>query len=244
MRPKASQQNLHIAGAFANAITVWSDDSKINHESVAHVVKCKGSTSIFSALKVCIPEIVRFSDDSRNFMKEAVSEIELNKFLTRSGYISSRYRNRVKGTRDKWAQGFHRWKYIRWIDPRNPKELRQLRTQLAEITSRFPHSYSIQESELIEFISNLQSINECQPLPPADANRALPAADTNRDDNPRQWEQDRSDFSPHIGANNRSQSPLSAVLQRPGPAIPGVPGAPRRRRIEAIPSTRFVTHRR
>ncbi len=159
MRPKASQKHLQIAAAFANAVTVRSDDSKSNQEIFPHLL-CKGPKSIFSALKVCIPDIVRQSGHCTNVLNDAVSEIELNKFLSRCGYVSIRHRNRVRGTKDKWTKGFHRWRFLRWLDPRNPVELKQLQAQIAEIPSRYPGSYSIHESELVQFISNLQSIDE------------------------------------------------------------------------------------
>ncbi len=160
MRPKASQRHLQIAAAFADAITVRSDETKCIHEKFPCVVKCKGPTSIFSALKVCIPDIVRLSDECSFALKDTVSEIELNKFLARSGYISSRYRNRIRGTKDKWTKGFQRWRFLRWLDPRNPEDLRQLQTQIADIPNRFPGSYHISESKLVQFITNLQFIDE------------------------------------------------------------------------------------
>ncbi len=219
MRPKASQQHLQIAAAFANAVTVCCDESKINHDFFPHVVKCKGPTSIFAALKVCIPDIVRLSDEySEYILKDAVSEIELNKFLARSGYLSSRYRNRIRGAKDKWTKGFQRWKFLRWLDPRNPEELRQLSTQIAEIKKRFPGPYSIHDSELVNFISNLQSIH--------DEDRSRPAGDTCM------LELEFDDES------NTSDLQLAAF------GAPDGPSTPHRWRVEAIPPMHFITHRR
>jgi hypothetical protein len=162
MRPKASELHLNIAAAFAKAVTLTlNDDSKLNSPNV----KCKGPTSIFSALKVCIPEIVRLPNSDCILHNTAVSEIELNKFLSRSGFVSSRCRNRVKGTTDKWTKGFQRWKSIRWLDPRSPEELSQLQTKLAEISDLSNAAYSIHESQLIHFISNLHFIEGDCPQP-------------------------------------------------------------------------------
>ncbi len=174
MRPKASPLNLHIAAAFASAVTVHRGEDSKPIEKFLPVVKCKGPMSIFSALKVCIPDIVRLPDESESVLKGAVSEIELNKFLARSGYVSSRLRNRIKGTTDKWTKGFQRWKSIRWVDPRNPDELTQLRTKLAEIQALFPGPYSIYESQLLHFILNLQSVDDdCSSVPMYDTSMEL-----------------------------------------------------------------------
>ena len=184
-------------------------------------MKCKGPTSIFAALKVCIPDIVRLSDEfsfSGYILKDAVSEIELNKFLSRSGYLSSRYRNRIRGTKDKWTKGFQRWKFLRWLDPRNPEELRQLSTQIGEIRKRFPGSYTIHDSELVNFISNLQSIH--------DEDQSLPAGDTSMLE--MQFDDD----------SNTSDLQLAAF------GAPCGPSAPHQWHVEAIPPVHFITHRR
>jgi hypothetical protein len=160
MRPKASQLHLRIAAEFANAVTMRTEESKLSQDFFPYIVRCKGPTSIFSALKVCIPDIVRLSDDSSYILKDAVSEIELNKFLARSGYTSTRHRNRVRGTKDKWTKGFQRWRFRRWLDPRNPDELRQLHICIAEINNLFPGSHSIHETELVHFMLNLQWIRD------------------------------------------------------------------------------------
>jgi hypothetical protein len=252
MRPKASQLHLHIAAAFANAITVRNDDTKINLENNIHAVKCRGPTSIFSALNICIPDIVRQSVDGNILLKGAVSEIELNKFLSRSGYISSRLRNRIKGTKDKWTKGFQRWKFLRWLDPRNPEELRHLRTQLAEIPIRFPGSYFIHESRLIDFISNLWDVHDEPPSLPAGHTNILDAfvdgehgnsiIDNDKEDNQLEWDRSPSAFSPPVdGAEDLPPSPQGDGLQL---AARGGSGELWRWRMDAIPFSRIITHHR
>jgi hypothetical protein len=247
MRPKASPQHLQIAAAFANAVTIRSSEPKLNNEVFPFVVKCKGPTSVFSALKVCIPDIVRSSNDYSYTIKDAVSEIELNKFLVRSGYVSLRHRSRVKGTKDKWTKGFQRWRFLRWLDPRNPEELSQLKENIAEIPNRFPGSYSIHETELVHFILNLESIDdEIQFLCVGD--NSMLGIEFDREENIAteydRWHRDQSspEFPPRMGgADDPSRSPRFADLQL---AAPGTLVAPRRWHVDAIPFTRFATHHR
>jgi hypothetical protein len=241
MRPKASQQNLQIAAAFANAVTIQDCDTK--HFNTLALVNCKGSCSIFAALSVCIPDIVRWPEKHDLFGTAGVSEIELNKFLARSGYTSVRHRNRIKGTNDKWTKGFQRWKNRRWADARNFEELRQLWAQLAEIPIRFSVSYSINKSELEIFLLNLLHY-------PGACDRGLePEGEPDVDDCP--WRQGGSLSMAPFACSADGSSPWPIQPAHPPGAFQlaeqgrgGGATAPRYWRVEPIPLLHFATHHR
>jgi hypothetical protein len=149
MRPKASLGNLQLAAAFADSLSVLSEDSRVN----AAAIRCRGPTSYFAALKVGIPEIVRAHDGGGQ--KGAISEMEFNKFLASLGYVSFRYRHRIRGTKDKWSRGVQLWKHFRWLDPGIPDELDLIKSQLSQLKTRFPGTYSIEENEIISFLASI-----------------------------------------------------------------------------------------
>ena len=153
MRPKASQDFLQIAALFAESVTVQEDrfDWRVNS------ISCKGPRSIFAALNICIPEIVRKVSDAavHSAPKGAVSEIEFNKHLIRSGFESFRYRHRIKGFNDKWSKGLLIWKHIRWLDPRVTEELSLLHFRLDYLESKFHGVFSIKPRRRMDLISFL-----------------------------------------------------------------------------------------
>jgi hypothetical protein len=115
-------------------------------------VDCKGPNSVFSAILSCMPMIARTNDCSRS--RGAFSEIELCKYLTKSGYTPYRVRSRVKGTTDKWTKGINRWKGRRWIDPRSPGDLDHLRSRLDTLRLLCTSSPNF-DRKILCFISNL-----------------------------------------------------------------------------------------
>ena len=145
---KGSFECLTFGLEFANAITIVIDETEQRN---FRPVDCKGTNSVFSALSISIPSVVRTSDCTRN--KGAISEIELFKFLVKSGYIPHRLRSRVKGTTDKWTKGINRWKCRRWVDTRKPDDMDHLRTKLEALRLFCSPTYSICERSLLEFLS-------------------------------------------------------------------------------------------
>jgi hypothetical protein len=154
VRPKPSLENLQISGAFAEAITVKLDTrSTINYVKV----ECRGSNSIFAAIKICLPHLTRMRSEPAK--KGAVTEIQLNKYLAQIGFKQLRYRKRILGSSHKWTEGCHHWKNLRWIQVRNPYELQYLRHRLAEITARFPKKLNFQEDKLFAFLSSVSPLD-------------------------------------------------------------------------------------
>jgi hypothetical protein len=158
MRPKASLEYLHIAAAFAQAVTVQSDE--IRECEVQAMVHCKGQKSIFAALSQSIPGITRKSNKHRDSaeccLKGAISEAELNKFLSRLGYQIYRHRKRMYDPEKKLNFTEVRvWSLMRWTDPSNQGEMERMRSHLSGIQDRFPGHYIIFENKLIEFLESM-----------------------------------------------------------------------------------------
>ena len=148
VRAKASAENLEIAAKFADAITIRQSQRKITG-----LINCKGSSSIFAALRQCLPSLTRLPKDSALNYSEAVSEIELNKHLVRLGYVSYRHRHRIRGTKDKWSKGLQRWRGIRFINPKIPSELETLNVHLAELIHHFPRGSNLHQGMLVSFLT-------------------------------------------------------------------------------------------
>ena len=252
MRTKASQLHLHIAAAFANAVTVRNSDEQWPLDSL--YVNYRGPSSIFSALKVSIPQIIRLSaSDDHKGKKGAVSEIELNKFLARSGYISIRHRNRIKGTKNKWTKGFRRWKHLRWADTRNSEELRELRAKLEEIQIQFSGFCFINESELGTFLSNLKYKPNEGSSPPEfcehgtefvgfEPGEELDAAMV--DPSVQRWKMPPETCAADEPSQKRRPGvALQRGRRRHGHDAPTT-GAPRFWRAEPVPFPHFITHHR
>jgi hypothetical protein len=126
-RPKASEHSLSQAHMFANAVTIVT-----GHKNKANMsVDRRGKFSIFGLISRCFPGLVRKVDGVAG-NRSIMSEIELNKYLAKHGFIASRDRNRVKGTVDQWEKGKLRWKNRRWINPSNSEDLQHLRATLSE----------------------------------------------------------------------------------------------------------------
>jgi hypothetical protein len=155
MRPKASRENLHIAVSFASAITIHRIDAQISRSN--DFVECKGPASIYAALRIALPDIVRDSEHSVGRKKNTLSETELIKFLCRSGYIKYRYRQRVRGTTNEWRTGSPRFKNIRWANPRNSEDMRLMDERLNGLAARLPITSTICRSRLITFLSSVTS---------------------------------------------------------------------------------------
>ena len=152
VRPKASKENLHIATTFVDAVTTKVTSNGPHKCKFRSMVDCKGRNSLFAALKIGIPDLVRTKELDLSAKKHAVSDVELNKFLVQYGYESFRFRHRIRGTLDKWSKGIQRWKNIRWINPRNIEESNRLRCQLAIFSASLSEEYPIMEDNLLKFL--------------------------------------------------------------------------------------------
>ena len=161
VRPKPSFDTLDIAGDFAEIVTVKIMSRRRPKSSVK--VECKGPNSIFAAIKCCLPHLARVKNEPAK--KGAVSEVQLNKYLIRVGFIPYRHRQRVVGEPEKWSKGCQQWANVRWIDLCNPEEVQRLRERLPDIALRFPKKFTVCEESLFTFLNNVNSQTENDPFP-------------------------------------------------------------------------------
>lgn len=137
-RPKASQANLRVAEAFANAITrpIVADISGVNKEDsnwFSNVSAC----TLFAVIEKSIPSIMRDSRDRYPVNRDGVTSAEFRKHLIRlGGYVARRYRRR----RSESAKGVKNvvWSHRRWIDCNNTADLLHLKARIAELLASFP----------------------------------------------------------------------------------------------------------
>ena len=128
VRAKASTDSLTTGLYFANAVSLERDSG----DEYRHLIDRRGNATIFAVLKKCLPNLV----DGCN--RQALSEVQLNKFLVKNGYIPFRQRNRVKGTIDQWEKGQLRWKNRRWVNPADDHDLSHLKHCLSKLEFRIP----------------------------------------------------------------------------------------------------------
>ena len=155
VRPRASLETLHFAGAFAEAVTAKLDPRTAKTGSK---VECRGANSVFAALSICHPHLVRNGNEPAK--KGAVSEIQLLKYLAQIGFIPFRHRKRILGTTDKWSNGCRQWKNLRWVQVDKPEELERLKARLDEIGTRFPKKSKFQQEKLFAFLSSVISLSD------------------------------------------------------------------------------------
>jgi hypothetical protein len=152
-RPKACERSKRIACLFANAVSCNRVDDRDGNR-----IDCKGPQSIFTLLATCLPELVRDSKDMHPANRTGVSEVELNKFLTSSGFLACRERHRISSsTITKWSKGIKRWSNRRWMDPRKPGDLFLLNARMTELHQAFPETRRVSTSETVQFLLVLTS---------------------------------------------------------------------------------------
>jgi len=83
-------------------------------------------------MATCVPELLRFSDESGVKNRSGITESELNKYLVKCGYSKFRDRKRVKGTSDKWDEGCPKWKGREWMNPSDDDDICELRDRLRD----------------------------------------------------------------------------------------------------------------
>jgi hypothetical protein len=166
VRPKASAENLEIAAQFANAITkkISSLDLKKNGGEV----HCKGSNSIFAALRRCLPTLTRLSLETDPVHKDSISELEFKKYLERIGFESYRHRHRIRGTFDRWSKGYQRWKNLRWINPEVPEDLDIMNSCLVELANKYPCFSSLRHETVVTFLASANTVKSQSFMPEGD----------------------------------------------------------------------------
>ena len=153
MRTKGSQVYLDFGLKFANSITVDNEEARGD----GRAVDCRGPNSIFAVLSLTIPNMVRITNNNGKVLKGAISEIELCKYLTKSGYVPYRHRSRVKGMKNMWTKGVQRWEHRFWVDPENADDLNHFRSKFVELQALYTPAYLISETKLLRLVSAISS---------------------------------------------------------------------------------------
>jgi hypothetical protein len=96
VRPRASDNNVRIALAFADIVTVQTKPGLPNGSPTVLVAR-KGRQSIFAAFAACLPELARDSQEKRPKNRHGVALMEFNKALQSIGLKSVRKRDRIDG---------------------------------------------------------------------------------------------------------------------------------------------------
>ena len=92
VRPKASNENLAVALAFANILIIRESMGTI--QGVMRVHR-KGPRSLYAAFCACIPDLARNSDEQNPKNRSAITCVEFNKVMHSSGLQSIRKRDRT-----------------------------------------------------------------------------------------------------------------------------------------------------
>ena len=132
-RPKASERNLRIAEAFANAITLPAYSVDMNHPSGGFRRAVLADTP-FAIFGKCLPVLVRDSRDRFPVNRGGVSRAEFRKHLIRRvGYILVRCRHRKLET-----PGSVMLSNRRWVDYDDPADRAHLESRILELSEAFP----------------------------------------------------------------------------------------------------------
>ena len=117
VRPKASDRNKTLAGCFADIVTVEQPhDHTVVDEEGSSPVACKGPKSIYAALAICLPSILRAPWSQAMTNRTGITEVELNKVLISRGFKTCR-RRRLHETPIIWHR---QWEGRRWVNCKNP----------------------------------------------------------------------------------------------------------------------------
>jgi hypothetical protein len=127
VRPKASDRNKTIAACFAEIVTM--DIPKVtsfSEQSEAASIDCKGPNSIYNAMILCLPSIVRESKEHNIKNRKGLTEIELNKVLVARGFEAGRRRVQL-GSALIWHK---QWFGRRWVNVTNAKDILHIKRGL------------------------------------------------------------------------------------------------------------------
>ena len=153
VRPKASDRNKKIASYFADTITVEQPKSRPNvDQNLSSFVYYKGPHSIYEALVICLPTIVRESRDKACSNRKGITEVELNKALVARGYESSRQRV-FNGSTWAWRRG---WYGRRWVNGDNPEDVDHVKVGIRAL-QHFPEARSLTLDAIFRVVSSLAS---------------------------------------------------------------------------------------
>ena len=95
VRPRASEQNIRTALAFAETVMVQTSADPTNaHDGSILLVARKGRRSIHAAFAACLPQLARDSLEKRPNNRHGVAVMELNKAMQAAGLRSVRKRDR------------------------------------------------------------------------------------------------------------------------------------------------------
>ena len=141
VRPKASEVNKAIAQIFADTVTLEcnANDQQTWVEKTKASVDCRGGKSIFRALLQCLPNIVREVKDQAMTNRKGVTEVELNKHLALSGYISMRHRLWNSDLKVQWQRI---WCDRRWVHLTNCGDLAHVQKQLLKL-QQYPEARTL-----------------------------------------------------------------------------------------------------
>lgn len=96
VRPRASDNNLRVALAFADIVTVRIPQIQSHNPSTVLVAR-EGGQSIFMAFQACLPALARDAHEKRPKNRRGVAVLELNKALKATGMKALRTKDRTEG---------------------------------------------------------------------------------------------------------------------------------------------------
>ena len=138
-RPKASQSNLRIAEAFANAVTLPASKAIGDHQNNGRIFNVSADAP-FSVLAKCIPALIRDSRDRYPVNRDGVTSAEFRKYLIRqAGYVIRRCRTRKKEASCPISKSSGmQWCNRRWVDCNDPSDRSHLKSRIVELLESFP----------------------------------------------------------------------------------------------------------
>ena len=101
VRPRASEQNVRIALAFADTVMMQTSPGTTTDANILPVAR-KGRQSIHAVFAACVPQLTRDSSEKCPKNRHGVAAMELNKALQAAGLRSVRKRNRAIDGSVQW----------------------------------------------------------------------------------------------------------------------------------------------
>ena len=193
VRPRASEQNIQIALAFADVVMVQMKPGIVSDANTVLVTR-KGRQSIHAAFAACFPNLARDSHEKRPKNRQGVAVMELNKALQAAGLRSVRKRDRIDGgvrwrskvqpfraglIQDRLSEIHYPevcfvsqfWAHCRWASPSEPNDFNAVAEKLARIQEMHIQLRQCSLERVLDVISNLRRSRQ-------------PAKDSGSDSNP------------------------------------------------------------